>query len=196
MTNLTSIILIMGSLVYMRWGMPQITEPKHQLGGAIVLLGCGSLLHMLAIDQFGFELNYYVYMSLAMLLLLLAIGDSITCELPVSLLIFGYSMSTMVLILTRQEGWYMNILSSLIGFGLFYGLGKLFRGGIGEGDAHVIAIVALNLGWVHALVLVLVALLLSSLIGIGMMVIGGKSKQTMLPFVPFIALAHLSILMV
>ena len=196
MTYVSSSLLIIGTVLYLLYAMPQVSRVKDRCIGAMILIASGVLVHIGALDKFAYTLNYYTYMTLALLLLLLAVGDMVTYELPVELLIFAYMLGAVVNIFNKDEAWYWHVLYAGIGYGIFYGLGKLLRGGLGNGDAHVIAIITLNLGWTHTLMTILAALVIASLVGIALMVLGGKSKKTVLPFVPFIAMAHFLLLMV
>ena len=195
MNNLVVIIVLAGSLSYLFWGLGlQLSLKTHwQLAGFVTV--CSLITHGLIVSKVGYGHTYVAYMCLCSLLLLLGVSDAMTYQLPTDLLVFGLIAGLVLILLEGDSTWWMNIVVAAGVFLFIYLLGKLLRGGIGEGDAYVVAMLALYLGGMHMLVVVLVGLLFSALIGIGMMIFGGKSRKTVLPFVPFMAVAHISLLL-
>ena len=195
MIHISIIVMCIGAGFYLwKSSAVQLNGKNQVISISIVMVGAVSC-HFLAIEQLGFGHQYYVYVMLGMLLLILGVVDFHTYLLPMELLTTGYIFCSILLLADRSEQWYMAVIAAAVGFGLVYGTGKLFGGGIGEGDAHVVALLILGLGWTHGLFVLLLALLLSAVTGIWMMIIGGKSRKTMLPFIPFIAVAHIGILL-
>ncbi len=195
MNNLVVVVLVLGSSFYLVKGF-EATLKKSDLWMAIGLVTFGVVsTHFLVCTSMGYGEIYSAYMILGTLLLLLAVSDATTYQLPTDLLIFGLVAGVILVILAGGLKWYMNILVATGVFFLIIILRKILRGGLGEGDAYVVAMIALYLGGMHMLVVVLVGLLLSSVVGIGMMIFAGKSRKTVLPFVPFIAVAHIGVLL-
>ena len=195
MNNLVVVLLVLGSLFYLAKGL-DLTLEKSALWMTVGLVAVGIIsTHFLGRIRLGYGETYSDYMILGTILLLLAVSDATTYQLPTDLLVFGLVVGVLLVIRAGGPKWYMNILVATVVFFLIFLLGKILRGGIGEGDAYVVAMIALYLGGMHMLVVVLAGLLLSSVVGIGMMIFAGKSRKTVLPFVPFIAIAHIGVLL-
>jgi leader peptidase (prepilin peptidase)/N-methyltransferase len=72
-----------------------------------------------------------------------------------------------------------------------YKLFKLVTGkeGMGYGDFKLLAAIGAWLGWQLLPVVILLSALFGSLVGLGLIVIGGRSSQTAIPFGPYLAAA-------
>ncbi len=84
-------------------------------------------------------------------------------------------------------GWKASLIGAAVGFGLFYGIAVLSRGGMGGGDIKMMAMVGALTGWKGVLLTTFAGSLLGSIIGISLMLFKGKGRKTKIPFGPFLA---------
>lgn len=89
----------------------------------------------------------------------------------------------------RDSG--LGLLPSLIGlatgFGLFFLILILSRGGMGGGDVKMMGMVGAVLGWKGALLTTFTGSMLGSIIGIFLVIAKGKGRKSKVPFGPFLA---------
>ncbi len=83
------------------------------------------------------------------------------------------------------------VIGLLTGGGLLYFLAVISRGGMGGGDIKLAALMGVYLGWKALLVAMFLGVTLGGLVGIGLIVFGGKSRKDKIPFGPFLALGTL-----
>jgi leader peptidase (prepilin peptidase)/N-methyltransferase len=81
-----------------------------------------------------------------------------------------------------------SLAALLLGGGLFYLVAVLSRGGMGGGDIKLTAMMGAFLGLRDVGVAVFTGLVAGSLIGVGLMIAGRKTRKDMIPFGPFLAL--------
>ncbi len=84
-------------------------------------------------------------------------------------------------------GYKASVFGALTGFGLFYIVAVLSRGGMGGGDIKMMAMVGALMGWKSVLLTTFLGSLLGSVWGISLMVFKGKGRKTKIPFGPFLA---------
>jgi leader peptidase (prepilin peptidase)/N-methyltransferase len=90
--------------------------------------------------------------------------------------------------------WISSLLGALVGSGLLYLVAriyKLVRGrlGLGMGDVKMIAMVGAFLGWRLALLTIFAGSFLGSIVGIILILFGGRTLQSKLAFGTFLGLA-------
>ncbi len=84
-------------------------------------------------------------------------------------------------------GYKSSLIGAALGFGLFYAIAILSRGGMGGGDIKMMAMVGALTGWKGVLLTTFAGSLLGSVIGIALMALKGKGRKTKIPFGPFLA---------
>ena len=84
-------------------------------------------------------------------------------------------------------GYKASIIGVAAGFGLFYAVAVLSRGGMGGGDIKMMAMVGAIMGWKTVLLTTFLGSLLGSVWGLFLMVAKGKGRKTKVPFGPFLA---------
>jgi len=88
-------------------------------------------------------------------------------------------------------GWKSSLGGAALGFGLFYIVAVLSRGGMGGGDIKFMAMVGALMGWRAVLLTTFLGSLAGSVLGIFLMVVRGKGRKTKIPFGPYLALGAL-----
>jgi leader peptidase (prepilin peptidase)/N-methyltransferase len=158
-----------------------------------------ALLYAMVLYRFGIGWHMPFYLAFVSSLIVITfidldfqiIPDSITLTaIPLGLvagsLILPDPFSRMELL-----GYKASFIGALSGFGLFYAVAVLSRGGMGGGDIKMMAMVGALLGWKGVLLTTLLGSFSGSVIGIFFMVFKGKGRKAKIPFGPFIALGSI-----
>ena len=99
--------------------------------------------------------------------------------------------SLAVLIFNKDNVWWNYILSGIGFSALFILISRLTRSAIGIGDALIIGAIGLCLGFYHTFAVVIFALLLGGIISIILFLLKKVTRQTTLPFAPFLTAGFL-----
>ncbi len=83
------------------------------------------------------------------------------------------------------------LIGASLGWGLFYLVAFLSRGGMGGGDIKLIAMIGAFLGWEKMLLTIMLGAFAGSIVGIALMIFFRKSRKYAVPFGPFLALGAL-----
>lgn len=92
---------------------------------------------------------------------------------------------------TMPLGWKASLGGAALGFGLFWAVAVLSRGGMGGGDIKFMAIAGAATGWKGVLMTTFLGSLAGSVIGVSLMIARGKGRKTKIPFGPFLVLGAL-----
>jgi len=84
-------------------------------------------------------------------------------------------------------GWKASLAGALLGFGLFYLIALLSRGGMGGGDVKLMAMLGGFLGWKGVLLVTFSGSVLGSVAGLFLVLFRGGGRKTRVPFGPFLA---------
>ncbi len=86
----------------------------------------------------------------------------------------------------------INSLAGLsLGFGLFYLIAVLSKGGMGGGDIKMMGMVGAFLGWKGVLLTTFIGSLTGALVGLSLMALNKAGKKTKIPFGPYLAVGSL-----
>jgi leader peptidase (prepilin peptidase)/N-methyltransferase len=85
-------------------------------------------------------------------------------------------------------GWKASLIGTASGFGLYYAVAVLSRGGMGGGDIKLMTMVGALTGWKSVLLTTFLGSLAGSVLGLVLMLFKGKGRKTKIPFGPFLAL--------
>ncbi|NOY54082.1 MAG: prepilin peptidase [Deltaproteobacteria bacterium] len=100
----------------------------------------------------------------------------------------GLLASLFVLPLTFWDA----LIGAALGWGLFYLVALLSRGGMGGGDIKLISMIGAFLGWEKMLLTIMSGAFAGSIVGIVLMILFKKSRKYAVPFGPFLALGALA----
>lgn len=78
--------------------------------------------------------------------------------------------------------------------GILFLMGNLFKGCMGNGDALMVMVTGIYLGFWNNLLLLWIASLFAGVIGIGLILMGKKNRE--IPFAPFLLVAYLILLVI
>ena len=87
-----------------------------------------------------------------------------------------------------------SVLGAAAGYLALWSVYKLFKlvtgkEGMGYGDFKLLAAIGAWLGWQFLFVVILLSAIVGSVVGLGLIVFGGRSSQTAIPFGPYLAAA-------
>jgi leader peptidase (prepilin peptidase)/N-methyltransferase len=106
-------------------------------------------------------------------------------------IVIGFVLSVIV-----GPGWLASLLGILVGAGSLFAIAEIYyrvrhEEGLGMGDVKMLGMIGAFLGWKLALVTLVLASLLGSVVGIGVLVVKKESMKYALPFGTFLAIAAL-----
>ncbi len=153
------------------------------------------LFYVLVLWRYGLTVTAIAYMAYLSALIVITfidfdfqiIPDVIT--LPGAVIAFVLAIFVVVDPFDRTEvlGFKQSLLGLSTGFGLYYAIAVLSRGGMGGGDIKMMAMVGALTGWKGVLFTTFFGSLTGSVVGIGLMLFKGKGRKTKIPFGPFLA---------
>lgn len=154
-----------------------------------------SILFVLIYIKFGYSFDFFKYVVLVALLIVIAMIDYKTTDVYTSTTIFGGVAGMIFLAI----GYFTNslefppihyVIAAVIP-ALFLFLIAYFTGGMGYGDVEIVAVCGLFLGIPAMGVCMFLSFLIGGLSGIVMLVTKIKNRKDAIPFGPFIAIAAL-----
>jgi len=148
-----------------------------------------ALLILAGFFKFGLTFDFLVYLVLAPALVIITAIDIEHQIIPDVITLPG-------IVLGLAAGSYsIGILNSFLGFllggGLFYLLAVFSNGGMGGGDIKYIAAAGALVGWQKVLLIIFIGAFLGSFVGLFQMFIQKKTRKSLIPFGPFLAVATL-----
>ncbi|MZH04933.1 MAG: prepilin peptidase [Nitrospinae bacterium] len=147
------------------------------------------LLLLAGYFQFGLSFDFLVYLVVAPALVIITAIDIEHQIIPdvITLpgIIFGLAAGS------YSIGYFNSFMGFLVGGGLFYLLAVLSNGGMGGGDIKYIAAAGALVGWQKVLLIIFIGAFLGSFVGLFQIVVQKKSRKSLIPFGPFLAVATL-----
>lgn len=104
----------------------------------------------------------------------------------------GIVIGLLLSLLLPQPGARSAIIGAALGYGALYAVATSYywirnEEGMGGGDLKLLAMVGAFLGWKAVPLTLLLGSLTGSLVGVGLMVLGGRDARVPIPFGPFLA---------
>lgn len=159
----------------------------------LIFLGVAGYLSFI---KFGYQYSFYSYFALTGLLGLMACIDILTYHIPDELLVLSGIIGLILLIVNPNVVWYINILGAIITILIWWILSKILKAGMGSGDGYSLALITLFLGWEQTFIVFLSALVLSGIVGMLLIMLKKGTKKTALPFLPFLAIVQILVLII
>lgn len=135
------------------------------------------------------------------IVLVLALADWTYGVVLLPIVYLGYASAIAYRLILTYAGIFQStdlvatFVTSLLAYLFFWGLYKLTRGrGMAEGDMYVAAYVGLVLGWPRGVMALALSFVLGAIIGVGLILLGKKTRKDTLPFVPFMMAAMVMVL--
>lgn len=152
-----------------------------------------ALLVVLTVARFGVTLKSAFLLAFLCGLVVVSFIDLDHQIIPNVVTLPGIPLGLIGGLLVREPPLLDRLIGTLAGAGflylvLFYG-GVLFgQEAMGEGDLNLIALVGAFLGWKAVVVTILIACLVGSAVGLGLMALKRLGRRQHIPFGPFLAL--------
>lgn len=150
------------------------------------------VLFLLVFWKFGLGLETLKWWVLLSLLIVIALIDLDFQRIPDAISLPGLAAG----ILLAQGHWGQAVLGAMIGYGIIAAVIALSRGGMGWGDAKLLALIGAFLGWRGVVVSLFVGSLLGSLVGIILLLLRRIDRKTPVPFGPYLSLGAFSFLFI
>jgi len=152
-----------------------------------------ALLFVLTVSRFGVTLKAAFLLAFLCGLVVVSFIDLDHQIIPNVITLPGIPLGLIGGLLVREPPLLDRLLGTLAGAGFLYLV--LFYGGVlygqeamGEGDLNLIALVGAFLGWKAVVVTILVACVVGSAVGLGLMAVRRLGRRQHIPFGPFLAL--------
>ena len=152
-----------------------------------------ALLFVLTVSRFGVTLKSAFLLTFLCGLVVVSFIDLDHQIIPNAITLPGIPLGLLAGLLVREPPLLDRLIGTLAGAGFLYLM--LFYGGVlygqeamGEGDLNLIALVGAFLGWKAVVVAILVACLVGSAAGLGLMALKRLGRRQHIPFGPFLSL--------
>lgn len=129
-----------------------------------------------------------VFFSLLFVLSLIDLEHKI---LPNVLTLPGLALGLIFALVGFNLSFLQSLLGAGVGFGLIFIIALISRGGMGMGDAKLMALIGAFLGWKAIFYVLFGASLVGSVVGIVYLYVTKQDRKTPIPFGPFLAFAAL-----
>ena len=177
--------LLLAGIINIDFRKKDISPIRRVLSMAvnIILMIC---LCLVCAHYYGITYRFVIYAMLAVNLLYISNYDIREQAVSYEIIIVSVICALAVLIYNKDNTWWNYILSGIGYAAVFMLISRMTHSAIGIGDAFITGIIGLYLGFFHALLVVFYAFLLGGLISIVLFLMKKVSRQTTLPFVPFL----------
>lgn len=149
-----------------------------------------AIIYLLIFLKYGYTLEFAGLALLGSLLLVVAVIDLQTQEIPNELMIFGLICGIIFNLLHLDLAYFLQSISGLVlGGGIFLLIAVVSRGAMGGGDIKLMGVLGFWLGWKLILIVAMLSFLIGAVISVGLMILKIRGRKDYIPFGPFITLA-------
>ena len=167
---------------YIKTDLPPVYRVTSSIVNSVIMPG----LCLIFVHYYGFTYRFIVYSLLAVNLLYISNYDIREQNVSLESITVSVLGALAALVWNRDNAWWFYILSG-IAYGIVFLLAsRITRGALGPGDALIIGTIGLYLGFLHTLTVVFYALFLGGIISLILFIMRKVSRQTPLPFAPFL----------
>lgn len=139
--------------------------------------------------KYGLSFDFLVYAVVTPALVIITVIDIEHQIIPDVITLPGIVLGLAVG--TYTIGYANSLIGFFLGGGLFYLLAVLSNGGMGGGDIKYIAAVGALLGWEKVLLIIFIGAFLGSVVSLIQIATEKKSRKSLIPFGPFLAIGTL-----
>jgi len=144
--------------------------------------------------RFGLTLEFIFALLVVSLTVIIIVTDQIYYLIPNKILLFFLPLVIIGRIIIPLNPWWSPIVGALIGFGLLFLIILLSKGGMGAGDMKYFALLGLVFGHSYILLVFFLSSLYGAIISTFLIMLKKVSRQSKVPFGPYISLAALTVL--
>lgn len=150
------------------------------------------IIYILLFMKYGLSILFFKYAVLSSLIIVIAVIDLKTKEIPDELNAFGLLSGLLFSLLHNTKFSLIDgSLGLLLGSAIFLLIAIASGGAMGGGDIKMIGMLGFAVGWKNILLLMLLSFVIGAVISVVLMLLRIKSRKDYIPFGPFIALAYL-----
>lgn len=153
------------------------------------------IITMFLYKKYNFTNQFISLEITAWLLISISITDIKYKEVNIYIIMLTLILGVILMVINPNIIWYESFIGLFVIGGILAGISYITKGSIGMGDAFVIGTIGLLLGYKMTIAILLYSLVLSSILGIILMILGKVNRKTRLPMVPFILTSFIIILL-
>lgn len=142
-----------------------------------------AMLTMFYYEQSGNSLSFCVTL---IFLFICVYVDVESCVISNKLILFFFLASLLVIPFNPSVSWREAAIGFIGTAVIFATISFISKGALGMGDAKLMSVVGLILGWKMFLTVVLIAIVASVLTGVFLLMVKRKKRDYQIPFSPFI----------
>ena len=147
-----------------------------------------ALLFLLTFLKYGLNTEFIIFSILIGSLIVISFID-IKYQIIPNEITFSFIPIGLIISLIFNHICFINsLLGLIIPAGLLLLIAFIYKKGMGIGDVKLIGMIGVFIGWKFALISIFIGALIGSIYGIYMMVTDKMTRQTRIPFGPFISL--------
>ncbi len=146
-------------------------------------------LYLWVVLRFGITPEGGIGLLLVSMTVIVSLSDLKYMRIPNKVLLFFTPLLLLGVGFFPSSPWWHHVLGALLGGGII--LIFALRGGMGMGDVKLFALCGLVLGVPELILAFLIACLLGTVVGGGMMLVGRVSRKQPIPFGPWLMIATL-----
>lgn len=140
---------------------------------------------------FGFDWELLVSLLFVSMAVIIMVSDLAYMLIPNKVLLFFLPLFIGLRVLNPLDPWWSPLLGAVLGGGIILLIIILSRGGMGMGDMKLLAVMGVILGWQHTLITFMLACLIGTIIGVGLILTKKLKRKEPFPFGPSILIAGL-----
>lgn len=159
----------------------------------LIELLCGAIF-VLLFREFSLSFLFIKYSIISCTLLVVALIDLKTQEIPDGLLIFGAIAAVLFISVDKAVPIRSALMGAGLGFGIFLAI-ALLSNGMGGGDIKLMALIGLAVGWKQVLLISLFSFIIGAVISLLLIALKIKGRKDFIPFAPFIFAAFMLVLL-
>lgn len=152
------------------------------------------ILFLLLFIKYNLTALFVKYTIITCILIVIAIIDFNTREIPDGILIFGIIVAMIFISVDKSITIGNALIGFAAGFCIFLAI-ALASNAMGGGDIKLMAFLGLAVGWRNILLISLFSFIIGSVISLILIIFKIKGRKDYIPFAPFILSAHIIIVL-
>jgi len=182
--------LLLSGVLIIDFRKVDVSPPRRVLSNVLNILVMTGVC-IAAVYNNGLTYRFIIYAMLGVNLLYISNSDIREQTVSYETICISVICALAVLAFNKDNAWWNYILTG-VGFTLVFMLiSRVTRSAVGIGDALITGSIGLYLGFFHTLVVVILALLLGGVLSLILFILKKVTRQTPLPFAPFLAAGFL-----
>jgi len=166
-------------------------SPVYRVASSIINTVIMLYICLFSVHYYGLTYRFIVYNLLAVNLLYISNYDIREQTVPLKSISVSVLCALAVLVWNKDNAWWIYILSGLAYGITFLLISRITRGALGTGDALIIGTIGIYLGFLHTLAVLFYAFFLGGIFSLILFIMRKASRQTSLPFAPFLTAGFL-----